>query len=425
MTTAMTCLRRLCLLALLNASGAVSFAAIIQVPEDQPTIQACVDAAASGDTCSVAPGVYFEFPPNPNPVSGTIANVIVNKAITVKSRELFQAVLDGGNRDTSFFIIQGNATIEGFVIQNAGIGAISRGSPGGLGFSWVARNLIIHNVDTGIGVDEWGIDPPQSQYSSASFRNIVVDHADRCYYTNDAASLDVRNSIASNCRVAFQGCQHQSFSISYSLAQNVTTIRETVCRPEDLPTVGSGFFVSDPKFVSVRTTSHYFPFLLRCGSPGVDAGSPDQADKDVAFPPSWNADRNDVGGYGGPGASVALTEMERQQLVDQLLAVDRSGSDATISWCRLPGVSVSDVVRGSVPVLQSTGGNFALATTDCLADNIAATSLVDSDVPSSGAAYWYLSRCDDCPGKGSYDVVVPSQIRSRDSSILASGHDCP
>src|SRR5687768_16244262 len=35
-------------------------AATIHVPADQPTIQAAIDASASGDTVLVAPGTYYE-----------------------------------------------------------------------------------------------------------------------------------------------------------------------------------------------------------------------------------------------------------------------------------------------------------------------------------------------------------------------------
>lgn len=398
----------------------------IRVPEDQPTIKACVAAASPGDTCSVAPGRYSEQPPDPRVVSLTTANVIVDKAIVLKSRELYQAVLDGtGSNADVFLIIQANATIEGFVIQNGNGGAISRQSPGGTGFSWVARNLVIRDVvDVGIGVDEWGPDPPSGQYSSATFNNVVVDHADRCYYTNDANTLDVRNSVASNCRVAFEGCHHQAFDFSYSLVVGVTTVRASLC-PSSLPAEGPGFGAADPEFVHVRTASHDFPFFLRCSSPAVDAGDPAASDNDVAFPPSWSGARNDIGAYGGPGADTTLGSSEWQQVMDQLLTVNRSPFDSTVRWCGLPDVDSFDVVKGDMTILRATHGGFEAATAECLADNIAATSVIDSEVPTSGGGYWYLERCDNCPGIGTYDVALPSQMRSRDPGILASGNDCP
>ena len=45
---------------LLTLSGADANAAFLRVPEDQATIQAGIDAVASGDTVLVSPGTYAE-----------------------------------------------------------------------------------------------------------------------------------------------------------------------------------------------------------------------------------------------------------------------------------------------------------------------------------------------------------------------------
>jgi hypothetical protein len=45
---------------LVLALGLYSLASTIQVPQDQPTIQAGINAANNGDTVLVAPGTYYE-----------------------------------------------------------------------------------------------------------------------------------------------------------------------------------------------------------------------------------------------------------------------------------------------------------------------------------------------------------------------------
>jgi len=77
---------RLCstgfVLVLIFLSSAPMEAATIHVPDDFPTIQAAIDAAAEGDTVLVAPGTYEE-------------NIdFIGKNITVKST-VFRVSLNG------------------------------------------------------------------------------------------------------------------------------------------------------------------------------------------------------------------------------------------------------------------------------------------------------------------------------------------
>jgi hypothetical protein len=60
---------------------------------------------------------------------------------------------------------------------------------------------------------------------------------------------------------------------------------------------GDGMIDADPLFVSY----HGFDFLLRKGSPCIDAGDPDI--EDGRSWPIWynNGLRSDMGAYGGPG----------------------------------------------------------------------------------------------------------------------------
>ena len=130
-------------IALSSAIGlsSTAYAAEIRVPEDRPTIQACIDNAAPGDTCSVAPGIYTENAGHV--VRGVGVHVLVSKPVTIVARELYQSTLDGLGSPGAFFGIEASAEIRGFVIQNVGFGIVQLNA---VDARWNVRNVIVRNV---------------------------------------------------------------------------------------------------------------------------------------------------------------------------------------------------------------------------------------------------------------------------------------
>ena len=110
-------------------------AAIINVPGDQPTIQAAIDIAVFGDEVVVAPGIYTE------------AIDFVGKAITVRSSSgpVATTIRAAGPRDSVVKCVSGEGqttVLDGFRIT----GANNNGGPGGLeifGSSPTIRNCIV------------------------------------------------------------------------------------------------------------------------------------------------------------------------------------------------------------------------------------------------------------------------------------------
>ena len=96
----------------------------IRVPADQPTVQAAINAAATGDTVLVAPGTYYE-------------NLTIDtRQITLTSSDgVSKTILDGSSSGIVLKITNNtnlNTTVSGFTIQNGLAGSSSDQSGAGI-----------------------------------------------------------------------------------------------------------------------------------------------------------------------------------------------------------------------------------------------------------------------------------------------------
>ena len=81
-----------------NDKAVYAFGNIIKVPEDYPTVQAAVNAAATGDTILIAPGVYYE------------SVIINNKALTILGEKGSGTEFHGGGSGTAITITGSGAS---------------------------------------------------------------------------------------------------------------------------------------------------------------------------------------------------------------------------------------------------------------------------------------------------------------------------
>lgn len=106
-------------------------AASVSVPSKAPTIAAAMASVKKGDTVWVEEGVYRE-------------HIYVNPGVTLISRTIFKAVIDGSGRGTVVTMSNGSK-LSGFEIRNGTVGIFSTSA----GVS-ITQCRIIYNQQTGI-----------------------------------------------------------------------------------------------------------------------------------------------------------------------------------------------------------------------------------------------------------------------------------
>ncbi len=101
------------------------------------------------------------------------------------------------------------------------------------------------------------------------------------------------------------------------------------------------------------------------------------------------------------------------------VSLSKQAGAANVHWPTVGGATGYDVVRGNLLALRSSGGDFSISTTDCLAHETVDLFALDTSVPAPGDGTWQLVRANACGAKGSYGSS------STDAGITASGLDCP
>ena len=100
--------------------------------------------------------------------------------------------------------------------------------------------------------------------------------------------------------------------------------------------------------------------------------------------------------------------------------LDSDAVNLTISWSAVDDSDGYDVMQGSLTNLHSSGGDFETSTTDCRAENQAATSHQQA-LAIGTTADFFLVRAVNCGGNGTCNSDGLEQVGDRDPGIADSG----
>lgn len=170
-------------------------AASITVPGKAPSIAAAMASVKKGDTVWVEEGTYRE-------------HIYVTPGVTLLSRAIFKAVIDGSGRGT-VVTMGSNSTISGFEIRNGTVGVFSTSA----GVS-ITQCRIVYNQQTGImcvgnlpriednvivfnrgsGIQGWDV----RSTSSAINHNTISFNSNHGVAVGGNSSIIIENNIISN-----------------------------------------------------------------------------------------------------------------------------------------------------------------------------------------------------------------------------------
>jgi len=195
--------------------SSVSMAQIINVPGDQPTIQAGIDAATDGDTVLVDTDTYYE-------------NINFNgKAITVASNYIIEG-------DTNFI---NNTVIDGSQPANPNDGSVVTFNTGEDTTSVICGFTITHGTGTYLASGNWRLGGGIMCYNAGAkiIHNKILNNT--CDYSNTAAGGGI-------------GCR---LSGSWVVIRN-NTIRDNVASSNNNALGGGIYSISDSIVISNGTS---------------------------------------------------------------------------------------------------------------------------------------------------------------------------
>lgn len=173
----------------------------IRVPQDHPLISQAVVAAAPGDVVEVDDGYYFE------------RGVILDKALTLRSRRLFGAVIYGSaDPGSSIFIVRAPVDISGFILRDADCGIMQRDSPD---VEWTGRDLAFIGLRQAVRLDDRFV-----RIGSVRLQRLIIDACEGGVLTNEARRVQVDSCLAVRTGYAFQGSNHESYRVDRAVLWN-------------------------------------------------------------------------------------------------------------------------------------------------------------------------------------------------------------
>lgn len=324
-------------------------ATTIRVPQDQPTIQAGIDAASNGDTVLVANGIYTGTGNRDLDFNG---KTIVVKSVNGADYTTIDCELSG----RGFYFHNGegaSSVVDGFTITKG------NGFNGGAIYCDNSSPTIINNIITENSTQNHGGAIYCENYSSPNILNNIINNNSApyqggaiCCFSNSGPFI-LNNTILGNSAKFYGGikcgtgtitnitgniivhntalytcgaiaCCDSTIIINNTITDNSggyggiycwdssTTIINTIIwnnNPQEIYLsggpitmtysdvrggwAGDGNIDSNPLFVNPANDD----FHLCQGSPCIDAGDPDPIYNDV------DGTRNDMGCYGGPGGT--------------------------------------------------------------------------------------------------------------------------